>query len=521
VSNPFRLAGDRALTPTLERPDESDPVAWLRTMFPAYTRSPFASHHLQLWAWVWAIQPGLRPDPLVAILPRGGAKSTSAEMAVAALGCMDRRRYGLYVCGTQDQADDHVSNIGSLLELPSVAEHYPEMGDRLVGKHGNSKGWRVNRLRTASGFTIDAVGLDTAARGVKLEDARPDFLIVDDIDGEHDNPAATRKKITTLTRALIPAGSPDLATLAIQNLIHPNSVFAKLAGLSLDGAQAEFLRRRIVIGPIPAVVDLTVEDHPTEGYVVTGGTPTWEGQNLQIVQGQVNDWGFSAFMAEAQHDVEPPPGGMFSHLHWRRTTWDQIDLRTMVRVVCWIDPAVTDKDQSDSQAIQIDGLGRDGLVYRLWSWEQRSSPLDTVVRALRKATELGAESIGIETDQGGDTWGSVYREAVAMVRTGADGLKPLDGEFEWVPPRFRSDKAGAGYGPKSHRASLMLSDYERGRFVHVMGTHLTLERALFRFPLTKPFDLTDAAFWSWHDLTGAGGGPVETDDRRLRGRRAR
>ena len=28
----------------------------------------------------------------------------------------------------------------------------------------------------------------------------------------------------------------------------------------------------------------------------------------------------------------------------------------------------------------------------------------------------------------------------------------------------------------------------------------TLERALRRFPRTKPFDLVDAAFWAWHDL---------------------
>jgi hypothetical protein len=46
----------------------------------------------------------------------------------------------------------------------------------------------------------------------------------------------------------------------------------------------------------------------------------------------------------------------------------------------------------------------------------------------------------------------------------------------------------------------MLSAYERGQFVHVIGTHETLERALRRFPKTKPFDLTDASFWSWHDL---------------------
>jgi len=67
-------------------------------------------------------------------------------------------------------------------------------------------------------------------------------------------------------------------------------------------------------------------------------------------------------------------------------------------------------------------------------------------------------------------------------------------------PEFKENKAGAGYGPKVHRASQMLVDYEQGRIVHVLGTHAVLERALNRFPRTKPLDLVDAGFWSWNDL---------------------
>jgi phage terminase large subunit-like protein len=107
--------------------------------------------------------------------------------------------------------------------------------------------------------------------------------------------------------------------------------------------------------------------------------------------------------------------------------------------------------------------------------------------AIRKAIELGATTVGVETDQGGDTWYTVYKAAAQAI--GIDR-----------PPRFEQAKAGAGHGPKAERASRMLADYERGRIVHVTGTHETLERALRRFPRSKPFDLVDAAYWSWHDL---------------------
>lgn len=434
---------------------------------------------------MWSIRPGDRPNPFVAIWPRGAAKSTSAELAVVALGARRSRRYGLYVCETQDQADDHISNIASLLEADTVELFYPQLAARALGKYGNSKGWRRNRLRTASGLTVDAMGLDSAARGAKVDDDRPSFMVFDDIDGEQDTVATTAKKVKTLTRKLIPAGAPDLAILAIQNLVHENSIFSQLA----DG-RADFMSDRIVSGPIRALDGMTYKQ--VDGrFVLTAGEPTWRGMPLSRCQEMVDDMGLTAFLAECQHDVEPPPGGMFSHLEWQRCTW--AELPKLRRIVVWVDPAVTDTDDSDSYAIQADGLGVDGKMYRLYSWEQRTSPDDVLRRAIAKANELGAESVGVETDQGGDTWKSVY-EKVA-------------GSFDRVP-KFRSAKAGAGHGGKVERAARMLAEYERGKVVHVEGTHTVLERALRRFPKTKPFDLTDAAFWGWHDLMAGRQVPV-------------
>src|SRR5919198_5569739 len=71
---------------------EADWRAWLLTLLPEYVSDPqgrpvpFAAHHEALWDWVWAIRRGVRPRPFVAIWPRGGAKSTSAELACVALG---------------------------------------------------------------------------------------------------------------------------------------------------------------------------------------------------------------------------------------------------------------------------------------------------------------------------------------------------------------------------------------------------------------------------------------------------
>lgn len=489
-----RLALEKAAKQLAEL--EADWPKWLRRLFPTYVEAGFAPHHGKLWRWVWDIADGQNAEAFVGVWPRGGAKSTSAELACVALAARRRRRYGLYVCETQDQADDHVANVAAMLESPGVERLYPDLARRAVSKFGNSKGWRRNRLWTAQGFVLDAMGLDTAGRGVKLDEQRPDLLVLDDLDSELDGPAHVERKVKTLTRKLLPAGAASMVVLAIQNLVHPDSVFAQL----VDG-RAEFLARRRVSGPVPALEGFATER--VEGRtVIVAGEPTWSGMDRDACQDKLDDVGLSAFLAECQHEVSAPPGGMFDHLEFAHTTWDE--LPTLERAVVWVDPAVTDTKQSDSMGIQADALGVDGVLYRLWSWERRSSPLEALKLAIRVAERLGADHVGVETDQGGDTWQSVYREAAAEVarEDAAEGLPVLP------VPRFTYDKAGSGHGPKAHRASKMLADYERPRsIVHVAGstplggpTVDVLERALRRFPRTKPLDLVDACFWSWRDL---------------------
>lgn len=471
---------------------EDDWQRWLVTLFPDHLHAvpgivhpdTFAAHHTTLWEWVFGVEPGIRPAPFVAIWPRGGAKSTSAELACVAIAARGIRPYVLYISETQRQADDHVANIGTLLESSGVETYYPGLGERKVGKFGAAKAWRRNRLRTASGFTIDALGFDSASRGVKIEGDRPGLIVLDDIDDELDSVAITEKKIETLTKKFLPTGSSDAAVLAVQNLILPSGIFARLAGVS--EYPADFLYGRVVSGPHPALVDAAYEQGDDGKWRIVAGTPTWQGQNLAACQQFVDTFGLTAFRSECQHEVDAPDGGMFSHLVYRHCTWDAVP--DLVRVVVWVDPAVTSTDQSDAHGIQVDGIAADRTIYRLWSWEARTTPLDAMARAIRKAVEHKAQHVGVETDQGGDTWRSVYAEA-------ARSLGIVN------PPPFRYEKAGAGHGPKAHRASQMLAGYERGQIIHVIGTHVVLERALRRFPKTKPFDLVDAAFWAWHDLS--------------------
>jgi predicted phage terminase large subunit-like protein len=317
----------------------ADPLAWVLQTFARYFQTPagvpvpLAPHHEEIWRWIWALRPGLPQAPLISILARGGGKSTSAELGSAVIGYYGLRRYGLYVSSTQSQADDHLMTISAAFEQLGV--------ERAINKYGVSRGWRVNRLRTADGFTMDAYGLDSAQRGVRVEESRPDLIILDDLDDQHDTALTIQKKALTLTRKILPTGTASTAILGIQNIPNRDGIFAQL----VDG-RADFLLDRTVAGPYPALEHLPAQDwfrreESADGTMrlrLTGGVPVWAGQGLAECEALLTLIGPQSFLAECQHQVAALEGEMF------RRAWFPLvsDYPRTARLVRWWDFAGTE-----------------------------------------------------------------------------------------------------------------------------------------------------------------------------------
>ncbi len=402
---------ERALKPS--DANELDWREWNALIAPAFTKHDYAPHHETFWDLVDQIpESGIQQQtrPIMALWPRGHGKSSAAELAVVKLGAVGKRRYALYVSGTQDLADDHVANCAGILESDAIEQHYPAMADRALGKHGNSKGWRRNRVRTASGFTIDAIGLDTAARGVKLEDQRPDVIILDDIDSEHDTPATVNKKIRTLSYALLQAGSDDVVVLLAQNLIHPNSIAKKLADQSID-----MLADGHRIGPMPAVEGMQVAQDDDGVWRITDGKPTWQGMDLEACEARIRRSGLDAFVTESQQQIEERAGAL-----WDR---DMIEAQRvgnhplLERIIVCVDPNKTGK--RDDAGIIIMGLGwPDGAVHpHVYILEDRTllqSPEQYRNDAADAYLKWGAGSFVVERTGLGDHAELTLRDAPAL-----------------------------------------------------------------------------------------------------------
>lgn len=435
---------------------------WLAQIAPTYTRYPFSDYQSQFWDWLWDIQLGVSPDPqaFLAFWPRGHAKSTSAEAGTAALGARNRRRYVLYICQKQQKADEHVANIGSILESPEMRSHYPQMGQRLVNQYGQSKGWRRNRLRAATGFTVDALGLDTAARGTKLDEQRPDLIIIDDIDETEDSPRVVQKKERLLTRGILPAGSNDVAVVFVQNLIHAGSLANRLST-----RQAEWLTDRHVSGPYPAVEGLEyesvgeIDDDGRILWKITGGKPTWEGMSIEECERRMNLSGPDAFIAESQNDVTSRKGALWTldGINTNRVPsgYERGHGQGIVRVVVGVDPSVSDSPNADECGIVIAARAADGRGYVLGDRSVRAHPSDWARRVVQASRDFGGAYIVAEENQGGE-----------LVRQNIRSVDPYAG-VQLVRAKFS----------KQLRAQPISTLYQEGFISHV-GRFPELERQM-------------------------------------------
>jgi len=454
---------------------------WLTAMYPRSVtlqdgRVEFAQYHREAWAWAWGID-DTRPPAFLAVWPRDSGKSTHAELIATYLGLTGKRRYCIYACSSQDRADQHVAAIRALLESPVIEQNYPEHAERKMSKYQQSLGWRVNRLRTSGGFTVDAIGLDKLVRGARMEDQRPDLIILDDVDEHTDSARAVNKKEEKLTHSIIPAGARDTCAIFFaQNLIHGGGVLSRLVF-----GRSDYLRRRIISGPHPAIRNLAYEVQgtpPDVRTVVTGGTPMWRGFSLETCQQIVDDIGMSAFQREYQQQVAEGAGALW--------TTDLIDQhrspapRDVTLNVVAIDPQ-TSKARVGSETGIIQTLYASGHAYPLRDASGFYSPDDWARRALQLYDQYPSSLIVAERNNGGD-----------LVEANIRHLRP-DANITTV----WASKS------KHSRAEECVALYERGE-VHHVGVLSQLEEQM-----TTPYDpdaedttwdRVDALVWGLHAL---------------------
>ena len=460
----------------LKAPD--DPLSWITALFPQIFTRPFGTMHQELFNYVWSVERGVTYRPFVAIWPRSMGKSTCVESSVLMMGARGKRKYCLYVSETQDLADQHLASIRDMAETPIMRTYYPSFSKPKLTKEGHSRGWRRNRLVFGNGFTVDASGLDTARRGSKMMDNRPDVICLDDCDAKGDGPAITQKKVDTIFTSLLPSGSRDLFVLAVQNMIIDTGIFAKLAQ-----SDPPFMKDRILSGPFPALENFEWW-YDEDGKIDISGKPTWSGFTLPEIKNTINTVGITAFKSEYQHEIVDEDS-LFAGIKFNMIPRSQVP--KLYTVIVALDPAVSSDDGSDSHGISVVGAAENGKYYLLDGFEKRVTPEFAVRKALYFAVKYGSDRVVIEGNQGGDLWLDIWDRIIED--------SGLDVERQ---PGVEVVKVSSATGGKMERASQLLMDFELNK-IYIVDDDFTkmATDAFYRFPTRKPFDFCDATWHAW------------------------
>lgn len=169
-----------------------------------------ARHHLDMAAaavrWV---RPGAHRTAWVA--PRGSAKTTWAHLILPLWALAHgHRRFLLAFGDAEAQAVQHLADVRTELDRNELLRHdFPD----LAPARGRN---RATEVVCVGGAAFAARGMDSRALGVKIGAARPDLLVLDDIEPEEGNysPGEVQRRRTLLLDKILPMNEQAVVAVA-------------------------------------------------------------------------------------------------------------------------------------------------------------------------------------------------------------------------------------------------------------------------------------------------------------------
>lgn len=377
---------------------------WVREIFPEKVSFDFSRDQRRIWEWASSITRDYTPPPLVAILPRGAAKTTTIDLVCSYVLGRKMRDFILIVASNMIKSEARVKSIRSLLESRAFRRRYPDVGEPALTVRQHTKAWRSTLLITESGQVVAATSFESDNRGFNEEThLRPDFFVFDDLDKQFDTADRTKKKEAKILNDILPTeGGRKAASVYIQNMIKADGVADRQAR-----DEADFWRDRILVGPTKAVEGLEIEYRDAEYVlddgttavrkrpVIVAGTATWEGQNVEACQSKIDRWGLSTFLYEQQHEVQDLEGALLKEKHFQTTPPPEPS--DIVETVVGIDPS---GGRTECGIVAVSSLRNGCLCTRRDATQYMGDEGEWAKAAVLLAWELKAD-IAIETNYGG------------------------------------------------------------------------------------------------------------------------
>lgn len=324
VSQSTQIDIDESEKDKLQRIDllKNDFVSFCKYYFPKYCKAEFAAFQKK------AAREIEDHDEIVAVLAwaRDHAKSVIVDVFLPAYLCASGKSKNLIlVSKTYDAAVE--------LLMPLMIQL--ESNQRLINDYGSFKGasnWSSGNFKTNQGWSFRAIGAGQSPRGARNEEARPDTIIVDDIDD--DETCRNPKRMDDLWDWVMGALYPCFDIGSAKRFIVIGNIIAK--GSIVD--------RALAIADFKQIINILDENKQ----------PSWkENYTLEQCQYMISKLGYR--LSQREYFNNPFAEGKVFKKAWLQ--FGPIpSLKSMKLQVAYLDPGFKKTKTSDTKALVLLGL---------------------------------------------------------------------------------------------------------------------------------------------------------------------
>lgn len=311
---------------------EANPEEWFKYYFPNfYTAEPAPFHKKSTKLVV--------ENPefyIVRSWSRELAKSARTMMEVLYLGLTGKKKNILLVSASYSDAERLLLPYKTILEC----------NNRIINDYGTQESisnWEAGEFITRKGVSFRAIGAGQSPRGTRNDAARPDVILIDDIDTDIDcrNPETIRKKYEWIEQALIPTRSISTPLL----IIACGNIIAKYCCITEMGKKAD----------VWEVVNIR-DKH---------GKSTWPQKNTEEMIDRALKPISTSSQQKEYYNNPIRIGKIFERAIYAKCP----PLKSCEHVLVYADPATSNKDKSASsrKAVGVIGYKNSNFyLYKVW-----------------------------------------------------------------------------------------------------------------------------------------------------------
>lgn len=383
--------------------------------------------------------------------PRGHGKSTRWTFAFPLWLALTGRSRFVVITGAEK---------GSAVAQMGAMKQELEQNDLLIQDYGDQVGgtWKADEILLRNGARIRAFGKAGSMRGAKNREARPDYVIVDDVfkDQEAESPALREKVDSWFKKTVLPIGQPETFFVMVNTITHNDDLISRVL-------------KRIGDGDMPGWIGIRLAAELGEGRPLWPQRYSW--RYLKDMETSIGSVAYAQeYMSRALSDED-----RLFRKEWIRVVADAEVPRRLARYE-GIDPATGAHDLS--AVVDIGYSKEEGRIYVVASDGHKESTERFKQRLISRYLHYRYRKAGMEAV----AFQNVYRQEI--VRDAAK--RGLSLPLKAMNP---------GRGSKVQRDMMLSPLIENGTIVFCQGNDMLIDQ-LLEFPTGRYDDLVDALYYA-------------------------